>query len=58
MSDVLYFVLAGFRLFEKKATGHHRLLMNYCSTTPTALSDASLIMLVGACGFGCIRRVA
>ena len=55
---ILYFVSAGFSFIEKKATGHHRLLMNCCSTTSTALSDTSLIMLVEASGFVCTRRVA
>ena len=58
LSNVLYFVSAGFSFFEKKATGHHWSLINCCSTVPTALSDASLIMLVRASGFGCTRRVA
>ena len=57
LSNVLYFVSAGFNFFEKKGTGHHWLLMNCCSTTPTTLYDASLIMLMGMSGFGCTRRV-
>ena len=54
--NVLYFVSAGFSFLEKKATGHHWSLMNCCGTVPTALSDASLIMLVRASGLGVLKE--
>ena len=38
--------------------GHHWLLMNCWRTAPTAESEASVMMLVGASGLGCDRREA
>ena len=38
--------------------GHHLSPICCCRTAPTAISEASVIMLVGALGTGCRRRVA
>lgn len=47
-SKVMYRVVTGLSYFEKLEIGHHS----------SNLSEASAMMLVGASGFGCKRRVA
>ena len=54
-SKALYFVSAGFSFLEKKEIGHHTSSINCCWTAPTAMSDASVAMHVGADG---LRSVA
>lgn len=44
--------------FPGEAMGDQPSLMYCCKTAPTAQSEASAIMQVGACGLGCTSRVA
>ena len=53
---MLYLVSHGLSVFEKKARGFQLLLMSCCKTAPTALLEASVMILVGASGVGYERR--
>ncbi len=57
-SKALYRVCAGLRALEKYARGRHWLAIRCCSTAPTAVSEASVMMQVGAPSSGCTNRVA
>ena len=51
-SNVLYFASVSVSFFEKYDSGVHCPLMNCCTTAPTAVSEVSVMMLVGASGTG------
>ncbi len=51
-SKVLYLVSAGDNFLEKYESGVHCPLMNCCRTAPTAVFEASVMMLVGAFATG------
>ena len=55
---MLYRVSAGLSLFEKYEIGHHSFPMRCWRTALTATSEASVMMFVGASGFGCESRLA
>ena len=57
-SNALYRVCAGLRALEKNARGYHWLAICCCRTAPTAVSEASVMMQVGAPSSGCTSRVA
>ena len=57
-SKVLYLVSAGDNFLEKYESGVHCPLINCCRTAPTAISEASVLMLVGAFATGWFNRVA
>ncbi len=55
---MLYLVSAGFNAFEKYAMGCHWSYTCCWSTAPTAESEVTVMMHVGASGSGCISSVA
>ena len=57
-SKVLKRVSGGLSFLEKNEMGCHCPLTYCCSTPPTAESEASVIRLVRAFGFGCTSKVA
>ena len=57
-SKVLYRDSAGLSFLEKYEMGRQPFPMYCWRTAPAAMSEASVMMLVGASGFGCERRVA
>ena len=57
-SEVLYCDSAGLSFLEKYEMGHQSFPMHCWRKAPTAMSKASVMMLVGTSGFGCERRVA
>lgn len=56
-SNVLYRVSAGHTFLEKYDSGCHLPSICCFRTAPTALSDASDMIHIGANGFGCDRSV-
>ena len=57
-SKVLYRDSAGLSCLEKYEMGHQSFPMYCWRTAPTAMSEASVMMLVGVSGFGCEKRLA
>ena len=57
-SKVLYHDSSGLSFLEKYDMGHQSFPMHCWRKAPTAMSEASVMMLVGTSGFGCERRVA
>ena len=57
-SKVLYRDSAGLSFLEKYEMGHQSFPMYCWRTAPTAMSEASVMMLLGVSGFGCEKRLA
>ena len=55
-SNALFLACAGSSFWEEKATSVYSSSRNCSSATPTAVLDASTVMLVKAVWLGCTRR--